>query len=86
MMGHWDQMPWYGMIFGPIMMITVLVTVIVVVLIVGWVGGRWGHCIRIIDRLPKTPQTFCGSASPKVRSTRTSSRSDDAFSVSEPTK
>jgi len=39
-MGHWDGMPWYGMIFGPIMMIAVLVAVVVVVVvIVRWLGG-----------------------------------------------
>lgn len=39
-MGHWDSMPWYGMIFGPIMMIAVLVAVVVVVVvIVRWLGG-----------------------------------------------
>jgi len=33
-------MPWFGMIFGPILMIAVLVTVVVVVvLIVRWLGG-----------------------------------------------
>ena len=36
----WKMMPWYGMIFGPIMMITVLATVVtIVVLIVRWIGG-----------------------------------------------
>lgn len=36
----WEMMPWYGMIFGPIMMILVLATVVtVVVLIVRWIGG-----------------------------------------------
>ena len=39
-MQPWEYMPWYGMIFGPIMMIAVLVTIIVaVVLIVRWLGG-----------------------------------------------
>jgi len=34
------MMPWYGMIFGPIIMILALATVvIVVVLIVRWLGG-----------------------------------------------
>lgn len=36
----WEMMPWYGMIFGPIMMILVLATIIaVVVLIVRWLSG-----------------------------------------------
>lgn len=36
----WEIMPWYGMIFGPIMMIVVLVIVIMaVVLLVRWLGG-----------------------------------------------
>ena len=36
----WEMIPWYGMIFGPIMMIVVLVTVVtVVVLLVRWLGG-----------------------------------------------
>lgn len=39
-MEPWGYMPWYGMIFGPIMMIAVLAAVIVVVvLIVRWLGG-----------------------------------------------
>ena len=40
----WETMPWYGMVFGPIMMIAVLATiVVVVVLIVRWLGGgSWG--------------------------------------------
>lgn len=39
-MEPWHYMPWYGMIFGPLMMIAVLVTVIVVaVLVVRWLGG-----------------------------------------------
>ncbi len=43
-MEQWDYMPWYGMIFGPIMMIVVLgAFVVVVVLIVRWLGGGpWG--------------------------------------------
>lgn len=40
MMQPWEYMPWYGMIFGPIIMIAVLVTIIVaVVLIVRSLGG-----------------------------------------------
>jgi transposase InsO family protein len=40
----WEMMPWYGMIFGSIMMITVLVTVVVVVVIlVRWLGGGFSH-------------------------------------------
>jgi len=36
----WEMMPWYGMIFGPIMMILMLVTAVtIVVLIVRWLGG-----------------------------------------------
>ncbi|GGE81007.1 hypothetical protein GCM10011533_36730 [Streptosporangium jomthongense] len=36
----WEMMPWYGMIFGPIMMILVLATVVtVVILLVRWLGG-----------------------------------------------
>ncbi len=36
----WEMMPWFGMIFGPIMMIAVLATVVVVIiLIVRWLGG-----------------------------------------------
>ncbi len=36
----WEIIPWYGMIFGPIMMIVVLVAVIaVVVLLVRWLSG-----------------------------------------------
>lgn len=39
----WEFMPWYGMVFGPLMMIAVLVTVVVVaVLLVRWHGGS-GH-------------------------------------------
>lgn len=50
----WETMPWYGMIFGPIMMITVLVTVVVVtVLLVRWLGGS-GHTAPHLppDRTP----------------------------------
>lgn len=37
-MGYWG-MPWYGMVFGPIMMIAVLAaTIVVVVLVVRWLG------------------------------------------------
>lgn len=44
----WEVMPWYGMIFAPIMMIAVLATVVVVVvLIVRWLGGgSWGPPFR----------------------------------------
>ena len=39
-MEQWGYMPWYGMIFGPIMMIVVLAAIVaVVVLIVRWLGG-----------------------------------------------
>jgi putative membrane protein len=39
-MGYEWGMPWYGMIFGPIMMIAVLAAIIaVVVLLVRWLGG-----------------------------------------------
>jgi putative membrane protein len=39
-MEPWQIMPWYGMFFGPLMMIAVLVTVVVVaVLLVRWLGG-----------------------------------------------
>ena len=37
-MGYWG-MPWYGMVFGPIVMIAVLAaTIVVVVLVVRWLG------------------------------------------------
>jgi putative membrane protein len=40
MMENYWGMPWYGMVFGPIMMIAVLATtIIVVVLQVRWLGG-----------------------------------------------
>jgi len=40
----WEMMPWYGMIFGPIIMIAVLAAiVVVVVLIVRWLGGGSGR-------------------------------------------
>ena len=40
MMGYYSGMPWYGMVFGPIMMIAVLATtIVVVVLLVRWLGG-----------------------------------------------
>lgn len=43
-MEPWHVMPWYGMIFGPLMMITVLATVVVVaVLLVRWLGGGVSH-------------------------------------------
>jgi putative membrane protein len=36
----WEMMPWYGMIFGPIMMIVMLAIVVtIVVLLVRWLGG-----------------------------------------------
>jgi putative membrane protein len=36
----WQMMPWFGMIFGPIMMLAVFAAlVVVVVLIVRWLGG-----------------------------------------------
>lgn len=36
----WEMMSWYGMIFGPIMMILVLATIVtVVVLLIRWLGG-----------------------------------------------
>ena len=39
----WGIMPWYGMIFGPIMMIVVLTSIVVaVVLISRWLGFRPG--------------------------------------------
>ncbi len=39
-MDQWGYMPWYGMIFGPIMMIVVLAAVItIVVLLVRWLSG-----------------------------------------------
>lgn len=39
-MEQWGYMPWYGMIFGPIMMIAVLAAAVaVVVLIVRWLSG-----------------------------------------------
>jgi len=39
----WEMMPWYGMIFGPIMMILVLATAVtVVILLVRWLGGGSG--------------------------------------------
>jgi putative membrane protein len=39
-MGYEWGMPWYGMVFGPIMMIAVLAAIIaVVVLLVRWLGG-----------------------------------------------
>ena len=40
MMGYYSGMPWYGMVFGPIMMIAVLATtIVVVVLLMRWLGG-----------------------------------------------
>jgi putative membrane protein len=40
MMGYYWDMPWYGMVFGPIMMIAVLAAIIsVVVLLVRWLSG-----------------------------------------------
>jgi putative membrane protein len=51
----WEMMPWYGMIFGPIMMITVLATVVVVVvLLVRWLGGS-GHGAAPHSPPAKTP-------------------------------
>jgi putative membrane protein len=39
-MGNYWGMPWYGMVFGPIMMIAVLAGIIAaVVLLVRWFGG-----------------------------------------------
>jgi len=39
-MEPWSYMPWYGMIFGPIMMIAVLAAIVaVIVLVIRWVGG-----------------------------------------------
>ena len=39
MMDYYWGMPWYGMVFGPIMMIALLATTIVaVVLVVRWLG------------------------------------------------
>ena len=50
------MMPWYGMIFGPIMMIAVLATVIVVaVLIIRWLGGgSMGPTFQDQQRPPRT--------------------------------
>ncbi|WP_417516141.1 SHOCT domain-containing protein [Marinobacter sp.] len=43
----WEMMPWYGMIFGPIMMILVLATAVtVVILLVRWLGGGSGAPFR----------------------------------------
>lgn len=57
-MEPWGGMPWYGMIFGPIMMITVLATVIVVVVFLmrwlGGVGSPFGHHQPPCQR-PKKP-------------------------------
>jgi putative membrane protein len=40
MMDYYWGMPWYGMVFGPIMMIAVLATIIIVVVLLGrWLGG-----------------------------------------------
>ena len=40
MMDYYWNMPWYGMVLGPIMMIAVLAAIIaVVVLLVRWLGG-----------------------------------------------
>lgn len=40
----WEMMPWYGMIFGPIMMILMLAIVVaVIVLIVRWLGDDRYH-------------------------------------------
>jgi putative membrane protein len=37
---EWEFMPWYGMIFGPLMMIIVFAAIIAVaVLLVRWLGG-----------------------------------------------
>lgn len=39
-MEQWGYMPWYGMIFGPIVMIAVLAAAVaVVVIIVRWLAG-----------------------------------------------
>lgn len=53
----WEMMPWYGMIFGPIMMIAVLAAVVVVVvLIVRWLGGGSLHRDAAIHQpIGKTP-------------------------------
>ena len=40
-MQPWEVMPWYGMVFGPIMMIIWLVIVIAVV-VIRWVQGGAG--------------------------------------------
>jgi putative membrane protein len=41
MMPPWEYMPWYGIIFGPIIMIAVLVTIIVAaVMILRSLGGK----------------------------------------------
>jgi putative membrane protein len=55
-MEPWGPMSWYGMIFGPIMMIVVLATVVVVVvLIVRWLGGgSWGTPLHDYRQPPKT--------------------------------
>ena len=57
-MSHgWEMMPWYGMIFGPIMMIAVLAIVVtVVVLIVRRLGGGPVGAPNLNYRQPhKTP-------------------------------
>lgn len=57
-MEPWGPMPWYGMIFGPIMMIAVLVTIIIVaVFLMRWLGGGgfpFGHQPPPYQR-PKKP-------------------------------
>ncbi len=69
-MQPWEVMPWYGMVFGPIMMIIWLVIVIAVV-VIRWVQGGAG---------PSFPFAGGGnglwisskSASPEARSTKMS--------------
>ncbi len=42
-MQPWEMMPWYGMVFGPIMMLIWLVIVIVVVAaVIRWLQGGGG--------------------------------------------
>ncbi len=54
MMDYSWGMPWYGMVFGPIMMIAVLAAAtIVVVLLVRWMGGA--SILPPPQRMPEKP-------------------------------
>ena len=72
------------MIFGPLFMILFLAVLIaIVVLLVRWLGGPWpGMSAAPIRRRAARRSTSSRSGLPAARSTRTSSRSGDAFSAS----